>query len=250
MADVHKQIRNLLATARAHADTPEGQSAQNLANKKLDKLGLTEADVMEKKVVVLEKEREVWEVSLLTSISGLFKVLVRQNIVAKQDVDEIYITGAENEVDRALVEYHAARHGVLKATEIYESRLNHTLPIVHAKNVPRALSVFKNYATIALSSRLEDLAEDIEEEEPEPVEMPEEKPDFTPADLDQVPIDQLLDQVEEEEALVIFEFDAYRHLDPTLEGYAIGCGITLHLEGMRLEQGAEFRKERMLASTG
>ena len=217
------QIRKLIATANDSPDTPEGKTARKIANKKLKKLGLTDADVMLEARLFLKGTRQVWDEALLDVVTSTYPVELRQHVDKDGGTDELRVHGPATVVDQVEYRFHSLRRRLLKRSGDYHRSV---AMLVHPLKASELVTVYLNFAVIALSERLlgDDDSEEVEMledkgDEEEVLEGDVEQPDGEVAeDL----LDKLIAETDKE-----VEHGLPNALDPALCGYQAGHEVPL-----------------------
>lgn len=221
------QIRKLIATANDAPHTPEGQTARKIANRKLKKLGLTDADVMLEARKLLDKRRHAWDAALLDVVSSAYAVELRQRIDTNEETDDLVVHGPSTVVDQVEFRFVSLRRALLKRSGDYHRSISMLVPI---GQINELVNEFLNYAVIALSERLI-LEEEEEVEATEELEMIEDKnPDASVEnggdEIDGEVAEDLLDKLIAETDNEV-EHELPSGLDPALCGYRAGHEVPL-----------------------
>lgn len=221
------QIQKLIATANDAPDTHEGKTARRLANRKLEKLGLTDADVMLEARKLLDKRRQIWDGALLDVVSSAYPVELRQHIDKNEETDDLMVHGPSTVVEQVEFRFLTLRRALLKRSGDYHRSIAMIIPTNQCSKINEFVGVFLNYAVIALSERLltGDDTDEVEvemledQEQEQTVDSDTEQPDGEAAkDL----LDQLIAATDTE-----VQHDLPNALDPAFAGYQAGCEVPL-----------------------
>ncbi len=221
------QIRKLIATANDTPDTHEGKTARRLADRKLNKLGLTDADVMLEARKLLDKRRQIWDGALLDVVTCAYPVELRQIIDNNDETDDLIVHGPSTVVEQVEFRFLTLRRALLKRSGDYHRSIAMIIPNTEYRKINEVVGVFLNYAVIALSERL--LTEDDDSEEVEMLEdqhkealeheNDEEQPE---GEITEDLLDQLISATDNE-----VQHDLPQSLDPALAGYQAGHEVPL-----------------------
>lgn len=221
------QIRKLIATANDAPDTHEGKTARRLADRKLKKLGLTDADVMLEARKLLDKRRQIWDGALLDVVSSAYPVELRQHIDKNEETDDLMVHGPSTVVEQVEFRFLTLRRALLKRSGDYHRSIAMIIPSNQYSKINELVGVFLNYAVIALSERLlteddTDEVEQLEDQEQESEEVLEGEGEQPDGEIAEDLLDQLIAATDNE-----VEHELPNALDPALAGYQAGCEVPL-----------------------
>lgn len=228
---VVEKIRMLIELAKAAEGTAEGQTARKLAQQKLAREGLTEADVMSDRKVALGGKVAIWEQALMEISAETSEV----GLEVDRDSTEWTLKGPRRQVDEAVDRFHGLRDQLLDASLVYVSTVREAMrevgddPSLAKSVLDRMRRVFLEAASISVFGKLlERMFAPKEEREgasPDPVAEPEGEPDRKRRG----PFEKLLERFERgEDTDWDFEIDvAEGTVDPSTAGYLAGAEAVL-----------------------
>lgn len=216
-----EKIAKLLRLGSDQPDTPEGEVAMSRARRELDKLGLTEGDVLGVEATLLHPGYLAWQLALLHAVCLRIPcdLIERTETHDGEEETEAVVRGPSQTVDAVGYLFSTIERAVKKEGFEYGEPLRCIFDVQEVMALQRT---FEAYVVIGLSERLMvDEEETGPDQDTEEVRMEEgERSDAPDEETD--PLDALIGQLDSSGG-----DELSLNLDPAIQGYYAGLRIPI-----------------------